>query len=87
MPKKELIGYHDGENVWIENGNSNVTSFMEFGELFSEMLKMVVEGTVLVTYRTHAILLNISSRRRPWLTGEGHTLKRRIPVCCSQKRL
>lgn len=45
---------------------------------------MALESTALVAYNVHAILLNISLRKRQWLTVNGTTLVGILPVCCSE---
>lgn len=60
--KKELMGFLDSGNVYIENSNGNVESFTYFIQIFSDKTATALNSTSLATFSVYSIIPDVSVR-------------------------
>lgn len=84
--EKKATGSCDSGNV-IENTHENAEPFRCFMHLLSDKTAATLKSTALVANPLHAILLNVSARKRRRLIGTRHTLVGFLPVCCTQEQM
>lgn len=82
--KKELIVSYYSRNVWIINGNGDVVLFVGFVQLLLDKMDKTQRSTALIGCPIHDILFTVSASRRHQLVGNGSTLLKLPPVCCSR---
>lgn len=62
--KKYMMGSHGGGDVWIENIDRTLKSFVSFAQSFFDKKTTTLESTKSVTYSVLAILANVSAKRK-----------------------
>lgn len=70
--------------VWIKKSSGNVKPFVGFVQFISDKTATILKITVIVAYAVHALFLNVSARRRQFLTDNGRTLVGFLSVCCTR---
>lgn len=57
--EKVVFGFCGSDDVWIENINETVESYVVFAQLFSNEKTTTLKSMTMVAYPVHDILLNV----------------------------
>lgn len=76
----------DSGNMWAENNDENVGSFVGYIWLFSGKTETTLQSTAVLAYPVQTIFLNVSNSRRQWLIDNKHALVGLLLVYSSQEQ-